>query len=167
MYRLPRCLAVDFLKMIDSHMDGNPCPEIPKTVQLCSVLNLYASGSYQRRVGSDGFACLSQTLVSRCVRSYSLTIATKIMDQFIQFPQSLEEIQTLHNDLQEKAVFPGAFAFVDGSLIVIAAVSHLVEHAFLTRKGFHALNTHFVADIKMRFLNVNARYAGSTHDSNF
>ncbi len=146
-------------------MDGNPCPGVPETVQFCSVLNFYASGSYQRRVGSDSFACMSQTLVSRCVRAYSFTIATKIMDKFIQFPQSFDEVKTLHDALQEKSDFPGAFGFVDGSLIAIAAVSHSVEHAFVTRKGFHAINTQFVSDINMSFLGVNARYAGSNHDS--
>lgn len=165
MYRLPRSLAVDFLNLIDAHMVGNPCSDVPKTVQFCSVLNFYASGSYQRRVGSDAFAFMSQTLVSRCVRAYSFVIATKIMDQFIQFPQSAEEIKTLHDELQEIVDFPGAFAIVDGSLVALAAVSHLTEHTFLSRKGFHALNTQFVIDIKMRFLSVNARYSGSTHDS--
>lgn len=165
MYRLPRCLAVDFLNLINEQMDGNPCPEIPKTIQFCSVLNFYASGSYQRRVGSDAFAFLSQTVVSRCVRAYSFVIATKIMDRFVQFPQSATEIKKLHDDLQSKVDFPGAFAIVDGSLIAMAAVSRLVEHALITRKHFHAVNTQFVIDINMSFLSVNARYPGSTHDA--
>ncbi len=165
MYRMPRSLAVDFLNLINEHMDGNPCPDIPKTVQFCSVLNFYASGSYQRRVGSDAFASISQTLVSRCVRAYSFVITTKIMDRFVQFPQSAAEIKTLHDDLQSKVDFPGAFAIVDGSLIAMAAVSRSVEHAFMTRKHFHAINTQFIIDGRMRFLSVNARYPGSTHDS--
>lgn len=165
MYRLPRSLAVDFLKLVDSHMDGNPCPEIPKTVQLCSVLNFYASGSYQRRVGSDAFAMMSQTLVSRCVRAFSFVIGTKLADQFIHFPSSIDEIKSLHDELQMHTDFPGGFAIVDGTLINLAALSHLVEHAFMSRKHFHALNTQVVIDVRMRFLSVNARYAGSTHDS--
>lgn len=146
-------------------MVGDPCPDVPKTIQLCSVLNFYASGSYQRRIGSDGFAFISQTLVSRCVRAYSFVIATKIMDDFIIFPQSAGEIKSLHVELQRNVDFPGAFAIVDGSLIQLAAVSKSVEHNYLSRKGFHAINTQFVVDIHMRFLNVNARYSGSTHDS--
>ncbi|KAG4073525.1 hypothetical protein HA402_000749 [Bradysia odoriphaga] len=165
MYRLPRSLAVDFLKIIDARMDGNPCSDVPKTIQFCSVLNFYASGSYQRRVGSDAFACMSQTLVSRCVRAYSFVIATELMDEYIKFPQSLEEIRKLQDDLQATVDFPGAFGFVDGSLIALAALNNQEEHAFLSRKHFHALNTQFVVDFRMRFLSVNARYPGSTHDS--
>lgn len=166
MYRFPRSLAVDFLNLIKESMDEwNPCPDIPMTIQFCSVLNFYASGSYQRRVGSDTFATISQSVVSKCIRTYSFVIATKIMDKFVQFPQNVDDVQKLHNDLQSQVDFPGAFAVVDGSLIGLAAVSHSIEHMYVSRKSFHAINTQFVCDIRMRFLNVNARYAGSTHDS--
>lgn len=165
MYRMPRSLAFDFLELLNSHMDRNACPDVPLTTQFCSVLNFYASGSYQRRVGSDAYAMLSQTLVSRCVRYFSFVIATKIMDQFIHFPQSSEEIEVLHNQMQLHSDFPGAFAIVDGTLIGLAAVAHNIEHMFITRKHFHAINTQVVVDAGMRFLSVNARYPGATHDS--
>lgn len=165
MYRFPRSLAVDFLNLITSKMNGSPCPGIPMTVQFCSVLNFYASGSYQRRVASDAFAMMSQTLVSKCVRAFSYQITTKIMDQYIHFPQTVDEIKVLHDELQKHTDYPGAFAFTDGSLIGLAAVSHLIEHAHISRKSSHAINTQFTCDVRMSFLGVNARYPGSTHDS--
>lgn len=76
-----------------------------------------------------------------------------------------DEIKHLHDELQDQVDFPGAFGFVDGSLIALAAVSHLIEHAHVSRKSFHAINAQFVCDIRMRFLSVNARYPGSTHDA--
>lgn len=165
MYRLPRCLALDFLDLINTRMGGDPCPDVPKTVQFCSVLNFYASGSYQRRVGADALAMISQSLVSRCVRAYSYTIATKLVDQFIQFPTTIAEIETLHDTMQTHTDFPGAFAIVDGSLIAVASVPNEVDHVMMSRKQFHAINTQFVIDASMRFLSVNARYGGSTHDA--
>ncbi|KAJ6639723.1 putative nuclease HARBI1, partial [Pseudolycoriella hygida] len=165
MYRLPRSLALDFLNLVEDYMDGDPCPEIPKTIQFCAVLKFYASGTYQRRVGSDAFACMSQTLVSHCVRAYSFIIATKVMDQLIQFPQTIDEIKELHDEFQLNANFPGAFGIVDGSLIALAAVPRSEEHTFMSRKRFHAINAQFVIDINLRCLSVNARYPGSTHDS--
>ncbi|KAG4072230.1 hypothetical protein HA402_005952 [Bradysia odoriphaga] len=165
MYRLPRCLALEFLDILKANSKGNPCPDIPMSVQFCSVLNFYASGSYQRRVASDAFAMMSQSNVSKCIRGYSYAITTKIMDQFVKFPENIEEVKHLHDELQQSADYPGAFAFVDGSLIALSAVSHLIEHAHVSRKSFHAINTQFVCDIRMRFLSVNARYPGSTHDS--
>lgn len=87
------------------------------------------------------------------------------MDQFIRFPQSVAEIQNLHDQLQLHTDFPGGFAIVDGSLVGVAALGHEIEHSFVSRKSFHAINTQFVIDVGMRFLSVNARYPGSTHDS--
>ncbi|KAG4070593.1 hypothetical protein HA402_005598, partial [Bradysia odoriphaga] len=165
MYRFPRSLALRFLDLVSAKMDGGPCPGIPMTIQFCSVLNFYASGSYQRRVGSDAFAMMSQSLVSKCVRAFSYMITTEIMDEFVQFPQTAGEIQILHDELQQHFDYPGAFAFVDGSLIGLAAVSHLIEQVHVCRKSFHAINTQFVCDVRMRFLSVNARYPGSCHDA--
>ncbi|XP_037033022.1 putative nuclease HARBI1 [Bradysia coprophila] len=146
-------------------MDGSPCPGIPMTIQFGSVLNFYASGSYQRRVGSDAFAMMSQSLVSKCVRAFSYVITTEIMDDFVKFPQTADEIKILHDELQQRFDYPGAFAFVDGSLIGLAAVSHLIEQVHVCRKSFHAINTQFVCDVSMRFLSANARYPGSCHDA--
>lgn len=93
MYRLPRCLTLDFLDILKEYkVFDNACPDIPLTVQFCSVLNFYASGSYQRRDGSDSFASIRQTCVSRCVRSISRIIGTQIIDRFVKFPTTLEEI---------------------------------------------------------------------------
>lgn len=165
MYRLPRSLAVEFLDLLRDNMDENPCSEIPMTVQFCSVLNFYASGSYQRSVASDAFANMSRSLVSKCIRTYSYVITVRIMDKFVHFPQTVGEVKELHDELQKVFDYPGAFAIVDGSLIALAAVSHLIEHGHVSRKQFHALNAQFVCDVRMSFLSVNARYAGSTHDS--
>lgn len=166
MYRFPRCLALDFLDVIKDHMiDSNCCPDVPLTVQFCSALNFYGSGSYQRRIGADGFAMVSQSVVSRCVRSISTIIATKMMDDYIRFPQTLEEVEALHDMLQNHTEFPGAIAIVDGSQIALSALLSAIEFAFVNRKGFHSLNTQFVVDVRLRILNVNARYPGSTHDA--
>ncbi|XP_037041922.1 putative nuclease HARBI1 [Bradysia coprophila] len=166
MYRFTRCLALDFLDLLKVHMnDINCCPEIPLTIQFCATLNFYASGSYQRRVSADGMAMISQSVVSRCVRSISYAIATRMIDEHIRFPQTLAEVKMLHDELQNHSDFPGCFAIVDGSHIALSALPKLIEFAFLNRKGFHSLNTQFVVSTQLRILNVNARYSGSTHDA--
>lgn len=50
-------------------------------------------------------------------------------------------------------------------MVALAALLKEIEYAFMNRKGFHSINTQFISDARMRFLNVNARYPGSTHDS--
>lgn len=166
MYRLPRCLALDFLDILQEYMvHDNSCPDIPLTTQFCSVLNFYASGSYQRRVGTDSFASISQTCVSRCIRSFSRIIGTQLIDRFIRFPETLEEIEELEAEFQEIVDFPGAFLIVDGTQIAMAALHRDVEFAHVNRKSFHSVNTQIMGDSRMKIMNINARYPGSFHDS--
>lgn len=156
---------MDFLDELSAVMTDNPAPDIPLTTQFCCTLNFFASGSYQRRVGQDAFAIMSQTCVSRCITSISNTIATKLMDTYVRFPQTLEEIEELCQEFQKLDDFPGVFALVDGSHILLAAMKKLIEFGFKNRNKTHSINTQFIIGSKMRFLNVNARYAGSNHDS--
>lgn len=146
-------------------MDKNLAPEIPLSIQLCSALNFFASGSHQRRVGQDAFAMMSQTCVSRCINSVSKAIATKLMDKYVVFPQTIGEIEKLSDAFQETADFPLVFGLVDGTQIPIAAMEKETEFGYVCRKGFHSINTQVIIDSTMRFLNANARYPGSTHDS--
>ncbi|XP_041361589.1 putative nuclease HARBI1 [Gigantopelta aegis] len=39
------------------------------------------------------------------------------------------------------------------------------EKLYVCRKGYHALNIQAVADAKMRFINLNCKFPGSTHDA--
>lgn len=165
LYRLPRSLAMAFLNELNNAMEENLSPDIPLTIQFCTALNFYASGSYQRRVGQDAFACMSQTCVSRCIKSISQAIATKMMDEHIKFPQSIEDIQQLNDEFQQLTDFPGVFGLVDGTHIALAAMKRDIEFAYVNRKGFHSINTQVIVDSKMRILNINARYPGSTHDT--
>ncbi|KAJ6643854.1 putative nuclease HARBI1, partial [Pseudolycoriella hygida] len=165
LYRLPRSLAMDLMQELSNVMTENVTPDIPLSIQLCSTLNFFASGSYQRRVGQDAFACLSQSCVSRCIKSISKTIALKMSDKYIVFPTTPEEIESLVEGFQKLADFPGVFALVGGTRIALAALNKKIEFSYVCRKGFHSINTQVIVDSNMRFLNVNARYPGSAHDS--
>lgn len=166
MYRLPRCLALDFLDILQEYMVyDNACPDVPLTIQFCAVLNFYASGSYQRRVGTDAFASISQSCVSRCVRSISRIIGTQIIDRYVKFPDTIEEIEELEAEFQEMVDFPGLFLIVDATQVAQAALHRDVEFAHVNRKNFHSINVQIMGDCRMRIRNINARYPGSTHDS--
>lgn len=116
-------------------------------------------------MGSDAFASMSQTCVSRSIKSITRVIATKMMDDFIKFPQTLDEIRQLENEFQTLGDFPGLFAIIDDTHIGLAAMKRLVEFVYLNRKKFHSINTQIIIDSRMSILNINARYPGSFHDS--
>ena len=52
---------------------------------------------------------------------------------------------------------------VDGTQTAITA-PEVNEHVYVCRKGFHSLNVQG-SDPKLRFINVVARYPGSSHDA--
>lgn len=58
------------------------------------MLNFFASGSYQRRVGSDALAYMSQSKISNCVRKYATVIAEKLAGKYVRFPQTNREIES-------------------------------------------------------------------------
>ncbi|XP_060073900.1 putative nuclease HARBI1 [Ylistrum balloti] len=60
--------------------------------------------------------------------------------------------------------FPSVLGAVDGTLIPIETPS-IDEYHYVCRNGFHALNIQGVCDANLKFLNIVAKWPGSTHDS--
>ncbi|XP_071651751.1 uncharacterized protein [Temnothorax longispinosus] len=40
-----------------------------------------------------------------------------------------------------------------------------LEHIYINRKGYYSINTQLICDWRLRIMHINARYAGSTHDT--
>lgn len=49
-------------------------------------------GSYQRIVGDGFLLSVSQTTVSRCITEVSKAICDNLMDKYIKFPQTAQEM---------------------------------------------------------------------------
>lgn len=79
---------------------------------------------------------------------------------------SVEEQRQIKLDFYDVSPlhFPGVIGAVDGSLIPILAPTE-DEHLYVGRKGYHALNIQGIAAADLKFLNIVARWPGSTHDS--
>lgn len=92
-------------------------------------------------------------------------IATKMMVNFVRFPQSIEEFQELERQFQSLGDFPGLFGIIDDTHIALAAMKRLIEFGYVNRKNIHSINTQLIIDCRMYILNINARYPGSFHDS--
>ncbi|XP_044262493.1 putative nuclease HARBI1 [Tribolium madens] len=60
--------------------------------------------------------------------------------------------------------FPGVIGAIDGTDVLIERPKQ-EEHNYINRKGLHSMNVQFICDYDLNILSVNARYAGSSHDS--
>lgn len=134
-------------------------------MQVLCVLNFYAGGSYQRRVGRDAHNYVSQSVVSRSIRTISEIISTKLGPIYIKFPQSPNEIEIAKQEFFDRYSVPGIIGIVDCSHIPLTALKKDVEMAYINRSGFHSLNVQIIADANHLIRNVNARFPGSNHDS--
>ncbi|XP_051176414.1 putative nuclease HARBI1 [Leptopilina boulardi] len=133
-------------------------------VPIFATLDFLASGSYQRRVGNSVHPCMSQTSISRSIRS-TIDAIQQIMHRWIKFPSTRDEMEIVRNRFQETYGFPGVVGVVDGTHICITPPNSDIEETYFNRKGFHSLNAMIVSYADNKILAVNARYGGRANDA--
>ena len=84
--------------------------------------------------------------------------------QFIKFPEEREDIRTTENFF-DIAGFPNILGAADSSLVLIKSPGIEEEYNFICKKGYHAINVQGICDANNKFLNIVAKWPGSTHDS--
>ena len=62
------------------------------------------------------------------------------------------------------AGFPSVVGYIDCTHVRITGPREN-ERDFVNKKNFHSINVQAISDHKNRFIDVNARWPGSTHDS--
>ncbi|XP_071629528.1 putative nuclease HARBI1, partial [Temnothorax longispinosus] len=64
--------------------------------------------------------------------------------------------------------FPGVYGCIDCTHVAIfpPKINDEVypEHAYVNRKRYHSINVQLICDFRLRIINVNARFPGSSHD---
>ncbi|XP_061395895.1 putative nuclease HARBI1 [Musca vetustissima] len=162
-FRLSKPAFKYVLETIDPHLkSGIRATFVSKTIKLAATLRFLAQGSYQLSVGNDFQLGLSQPVVSK-VMSETLDVLERIIcPQNIKFEMTNAEKNEAKLYFFEKTDFPGVIGCVDGTHIKIQAPSKEDQHLYFNRKGYFSLN---VCDHKMRIRFLDARYAGSAHDS--
>ncbi|XP_064625925.1 putative nuclease HARBI1 [Lineus longissimus] len=137
---------------------GHP---IPPVIQLQVALRFYATGTFQIVCGD--LNNVSQPAASRIVAKVSLAIARKARN-YIRIPTDNDAIM-MHHKFFEKNSFPRVLGCIDGTHVPIQAPSVANREIYRCRKGFMSLNVQGIADADMKFINIVARWPGSTHDS--
>ncbi|KAK5648020.1 hypothetical protein RI129_002912 [Pyrocoelia pectoralis] len=133
--------------------------------QLLAVLRFYVSAGHLSTV-SD-FIGTDVSTASRIVAKVTRAIA-KLYPQFVKMPDPNDFIEA-QTDFYRVVSFPRVIGCVDGTNIRIQspAVAVCGEDAeiFRNRKSYFSINTQLTCSADLKFINVVARWPGSTHDS--
>ena len=131
------------------------------TTQVLIGLRFLASGSFQEVVGD--VIGVDKSTVSRVISKF-IDALNMHKNTFIKFPLIIDEKNTLKKGFYQIANFPSVIGCIDCTHVRIKSPNEN-EADFVNRKGFHSINVQAITDHKCRFLNVYARWPGSTHDS--
>ena len=118
-------------------------------MQLCNVNNL---GISQPSVSHS----IYQTINALC--------RPQIIHQFIRLTLDYYQQQRIKTKFMEIEGIPCVIGAIDGTHIKKIAPSQ-DEDVFVNRKKFHSINTQNVLDACYNILDIDAKWPGSTHDS--
>lgn len=159
-------MAIGLIEEIKIYIDESPdIRAVPVHLQVMCALHFFASGSYQRVVGKDPFAFLSQTMVSRIVKKISEVITNNLSEKYVKLPLTEEEAIPIKSSFLSETGIPGILGIIDGTHVALVNISKDEEYIYVNRKGFHSINVQIICDNDLIILNCNARYPGSCHDS--
>lgn len=102
------------------------------------------SGSFQQVTG-DTVSGLHKSTVCIIIRRVTVALSRRL-DEFVKFPQTQEERDSIKQDLYETASFPCAIGIIDTSHIRIIAPTE--EWDFVNRKRYHSINVQGICDHK-------------------
>ncbi|KAK0147899.1 putative nuclease HARBI1 [Merluccius polli] len=83
--------------------------------------------------------------------------------RYIKFPYTAVEQANIKTQFVAMSGFPNVIGAIDGTHVAIKAAT-TDEYAYVNRKQYHSVNVQIIWDAEMTFLNVVARWPGSTHD---
>lgn len=129
--------------------------------RLLLTLRFYATGNFQ--ITDGDLAGVHQTTVSRIVKRVSAAIARR-RGEHIVFPNRDDE-RKYHRRFYEIAGFPGVIGAIDGCHIPVSCPRGNDAELFRNRKGYFSINVQGVSGASLEFINIVARWPGSTHDA--
>ncbi|XP_045760645.1 putative nuclease HARBI1, partial [Maniola jurtina] len=134
-------------------------------LKILAALHFYATGTYQRPIGTSIFNTMSQPCFSRCLREVTDALnAREVLTKYIKFPASQRERETIMQNFMEKFGFPGIIGCIDGTHVaLVRPIEH--EESFLNRKFYHSSNVMIICDANLSILHVDASFGGASHDS--
>ncbi|WAR30052.1 LOW QUALITY PROTEIN: HARB1-like protein [Mya arenaria] len=106
---------------------------------------------------------VSRSSVCRIIHGFVDDVINNVDN--IKFPVQRDDQMSVKRGFYRKCKFPNIVLFsVDGTLVPILAPT-ANEESFVCRKGFHAINCQAVASSDLRFIDIVAKWPGSSHDA--
>ena len=133
--------------------------QIDSRLELLAFLRYLATASFMEVAGD--LTGMSKASVFRAVHRCMKAVAN-LSSKYINFDHDLRRIQRGFESLHG---FPFVIGAIDGMHVPIQSVSTLRAELFRNRKGRFSVNVQAGCDSRKLFLDVIARWAGSTHDS--
>ncbi|XP_064619482.1 putative nuclease HARBI1 [Lineus longissimus] len=161
-YRFDRGTILDLANVITDSLepDTNRTHALPCELKLLVALRIFASGSFQQVAGDT--VQISQPTMCRVLWQVTEALLS-LMGRVICFP-SQQEMGNIVNEFYDIAHFPAVVGCVDGTHIWILGPSDH-EWRYINRKHYYSIDTQVVLDSRARFINIVAKWPGSTHDS--
>ena len=162
-FRFPRRVIFDIVDIVRDDMTPNSLRNnaIPVDIQVAVALQFMATGSFFN-VESSVYG-ISKSSVSRCVDKFVTALSRRCKD-YIKMPLTQEERKSIKMKFYDIAGFPNVLGVLDGSQIPIGRPKD-DDHLFVCRKGYHSINVQAVCGPNKEFLDIVAKWPGSTHDA--
>ncbi|RVE54128.1 hypothetical protein evm_001251 [Chilo suppressalis] len=167
-FRLNKNLVRNLMNMVEPFIEQK---EIDLKTKVLCALNFFATGSYQTPVGNSYIINLSQPSVSRCIKDIINALNNEVIfKQWVHFPRTHQELNAVLREFYDIYQFPGVVGCIDCTHVAIVppptrGYLSCDERAYVNRKNYHSINVQLICDAKLKILNVNALFPGSTHDS--
>ena len=107
---------------------------------------------------------VSAPTVSKTIRSVCNAINTNLGPRYLKLPRDNELYETVDNLFQERFGFSQVLGAVDGTHIAINKPTENSQ-GYFSYKMKYTLNVQAVCDAKGKFLDVDIRWSGGTHDT--
>ncbi|XP_064648763.1 putative nuclease HARBI1 [Lineus longissimus] len=161
-YRLDRETLLELIDAVGDELDPITLRNhaLPRELKVLAALRFYGTGSFQILTGDS--VQISQPTMCRVISQVTRALLA-LVPKVIKFP-ALDEIPNIVEEFHNIANFPSVLGLVDGTHVWILGPSQH-EWRYINRKGYHSINTQVVMDAQYRFINVVAKWPGSTHDS--
>lgn len=162
LFRLERETILDIVEQLHPRLQYNSSRNSGLTTiqQVCLALHFYGSGCLQLSLGA--IMHVDQSTASRTCWRVTQAICG-VFRNTISIPSDLNSSK---DAFYVRHGFVNTFGCIDCTHVEIKAPGrHHFPDEYINRKGWYSINVQAICDVNCHFIDVEARWPGSVHDS--